>query len=134
MNYTLALAPLLILASCAEMAGIAALPWMSETADAPLVCNSASPCPPDYRCSFGTCTDVMQEFREVAIAVRLGDHIQHLQNVDPLLAHPIYTLFYLLIFCSTLLLVSPFELPLLRELWLIDQVLYKIIQHHLMFL
>ena len=24
----------------------------------------------------------MQEFREVAIAVRLGDHIQHLQNVD----------------------------------------------------
>ena len=82
MNHTLALAPLLILASCADMAGIAALPWMSETADAPLVCNSASPCPPDYRCSFGTCTDVMQEFREVAIAVRLGDHIQHLQNVD----------------------------------------------------
>ena len=82
MRPTLLLTPILVLTSCSEMSGFASLPWIAETADAPLVCNSASPCPPNYRCSFGTCTDVMQEFREVAIAVRLGDQIQHLRNVD----------------------------------------------------
>jgi len=72
----------LLTASCSEFGSFAGLPWMDESAEAPLVCNSASPCPANYRCSFGTCTDVMQEFREVAIAVRLGDQVQHLRNVD----------------------------------------------------
>ena len=81
MRYFNAAVLMLSLASCAELS-FAGLPFMDEAASAPLVCSSASPCPPSYRCSFGTCTDVMQEFREVAIAVRLGDQIQHLKSVD----------------------------------------------------